>query len=274
MRPSRWQAPLWRDSRKLVEKGVSRRRQLCANLALSGPYACPPQCLCKATSADSPSPLKRASAARRRRGQDDAFRGSNRGRDKTFGYSAIVPLGQQAGESMKLSIGVLVVGSLDWESKEYGEAFRRRLTADDRERIARRTKWRNDRLMEDTASEFCVRVPIRYGRKSITRGGSFTMVFSPEYMSRLGTAKAVRCKRSVISIDDLAAEAMKLWAAESNDTRRGFTALMQRVRRFCASDCGAGKCWRSSAAFHAVWSGWKRVRRRTTLGARAGRAWP
>ena len=26
-----------------------------------------------------------------------------------------------------------------------------------------------------------------------------------------------------------------------------FTALMQRVRRFCASDCGAGKCWRSSA---------------------------
>src|SRR5215813_46629 len=26
-----------------------------------------------------------------------------------------------------------------------------------------------------------------------------------------------------------------------------FTALMRRVRRFCASDCGAGKCWRSSA---------------------------
>src|SRR6266536_6244281 len=43
-----------------------------------------------------------------------------------------------------------------------------------------------------------------------------------------------------------------------------FTALMQRVRRFCASDCGAGKCWRSSVAFRAVWSGWKRVRRRTT----------
>jgi hypothetical protein len=122
---------------------------------------------------------------------------------------------------MKLSIGVLIVGSLDWESKDYGEAFRRRLTADDRERIARRTKWRNDRLMEDVASEFRVRVPIRYGRKSITRGGSFTMVFSPEYVSRLGTAKAVRCKRSVISIDDLAAEAMKLWAAESNDTHRG-----------------------------------------------------
>src|SRR6476661_3129860 len=39
-----------------------------------------------------------------------------------------------------------------------------------------------------------------------------------------------------------------------------FTALMHTVRRFCASDCGAGKCWPSSATFHAVWSGWKRVR--------------
>jgi hypothetical protein len=39
----------------------------------------------------------------------------------------------------------------------------------------------------------------------------------------------------------------------------GFTALMRRVRRLCVSDCGAGNCWRSSAAFHAVWSGWKRV---------------
>src|SRR6516162_1924989 len=46
-----------------------------------------------------------------------------------------------------------------------------------------------------------------------------------------------------------------------------FTALMRRVRRFCVSGCGAGKCWRSSAAFHAVWSGWKRVRRARKLGA-------
>jgi len=39
---------------------------------------------------------------------------------------------------------------------------------------------------------------------------------------------------------------------------------MRRVRRFCASDCGAGKCWRSSAAFRGVWSDWKPVRRGTT----------
>jgi transposase len=43
-----------------------------------------------------------------------------------------------------------------------------------------------------------------------------------------------------------------------------FTALMQRVRRFCVSDCGAGKCWRSSVAFRAAWAGWKRVRRIAT----------
>ncbi len=35
----------------------------------------------------------------------------------------------------------------------------------------------------------------------------------------------------------------------------GTTVLRKRL--------GAGKCWRSSAAFHAVWLGWKRVRRRT-----------
>ena len=49
-----------------------------------------------------------------------------------------------------------------------------------------------------------------------------------------------------------------------------FTALMHGVRRFCVSDCGAGKCWRSSAAFHAVWSGWKRVRRPHYWGRKLG----
>src|SRR5262245_47836290 len=48
-----------------------------------------------------------------------------------------------------------------------------------------------------------------------------------------------------------------------------FTALMRRVRQFCVSDCGAGKCWRSSAAFRAVWSGWKHVRRAITRELRA-----
>ena len=122
---------------------------------------------------------------------------------------------------MKLSIGVLLLGSLDWESKDYGDAFHRRITANDRQRIARRTKWRKERLMSDAASEFYVSAPICYGRKSRTRGDSFTMVFSPEFASRLGRAKAVRCKRDVTSIDDLTSEAMELWVAESSETHRG-----------------------------------------------------
>jgi hypothetical protein len=122
---------------------------------------------------------------------------------------------------MKLSIGVILVGSLDWESKDYGPLFRWQLTPDDRRRIERRTKWRNNRLVED-ADEYRLRVPIRYGRKSgKNRGNTYTMVFSPEFGSRLGTAKAIRCKRDVTSIADLTAEAMELWVAESDETHRG-----------------------------------------------------
>src|SRR5262249_54472496 len=50
---------------------------------------------------------------------------------------------------------------------------------------------------------------------------------------------------------------------------QGATVLRKRLR--------PGKCWRSSAEFHAVWLGWKRVQRRTTgrassprLGTRCG----
>jgi hypothetical protein len=88
---------------------------------------------------------------------------------------------------MKLSIGVIVVGSLDWESKDYGPSFRWKLKPGDAERIERRTKWRNDRLASN-ADEYRLRVPIRYGRKSSNRGNTFTIVFSPEFGSRLGTS--------------------------------------------------------------------------------------
>jgi hypothetical protein len=123
--------------------------------------------------------------------------------------------------SMKLSVGIIVVGSLDWESKDYGASFERKLSADDRRRVARRTAWRNNRLMQHAASQYRVRVPIRYGRKSASRGDTFTMVFSPEMASRLGSAKVIRCRTDVTSIDDLAAEAMELWVAESDETHRG-----------------------------------------------------
>jgi hypothetical protein len=107
---------------------------------------------------------------------------------------------------MKLSIGVIVVGSLDWESKDHGPPFRWKLEPGDAERIEHRTRWRNNRLAKNT--EYRVRVPIRYGRKSGKRENTFTIVFSPEFGNRLGTAKAIRCKRDVTSIADLTAEAV------------------------------------------------------------------
>lgn len=122
---------------------------------------------------------------------------------------------------MKLRIGVLVVGSLDWESKDYGPSFHRELDEKAHAQIDRRTKWRRNRLKSDAASEFVVRVPIRYGRKSCSRGNTFTMVFSPECEERLGIAKAISCAAEVSSIRQLVAEAEELWVAESSSSQRG-----------------------------------------------------
>jgi hypothetical protein len=122
---------------------------------------------------------------------------------------------------MKLKIGVLVVGSLDWESKDYGPAFQRELDDTERRQIDRRTRWRRERLRGDAASEFLVHAPIRYGRKSSSRGNTFTMVFSPECANRIGTAKAIRCNADVSTIGELVAEAEELWGAESSGAQPG-----------------------------------------------------
>jgi hypothetical protein len=122
---------------------------------------------------------------------------------------------------MKLKIGVVVVGSLDWESKDYGPAFQRELDDTERRQIDRRTRWRRERLRGDAASEFLVHAPIRYGRKSSSRGNTFTMVFSPECANCLATAKAIRCNADVSTIGELVAEAEALWGAESSDAQPG-----------------------------------------------------
>ena len=57
-----------------------------------------------------------------------------------------------------LLLGVLIIGSLYWD------------------RACHRTNWRRDRL--DQCRGRHVRAPIRYGRRSKTRGCSYTMVFS------------------------------------------------------------------------------------------------
>src|SRR5215472_14451264 len=99
---------------------------------------------------------------------------------------------------MKLNLGVLLIGSLDWESKDYGGACREELRRHGRSQVRQRLQWRERRLISDAASEFPVRVPIRYGRRSTARNDTFTMVFSPEYNQRLGTAKIIQCKAAVM----------------------------------------------------------------------------
>ena len=87
------------------------------------------------------------------------------------------------------SLGVLIIGSLYWDNSA-------------------REKWRRERL--DLERRRCVRVPIRYGRRSERRGFSYTMVFSaglPE--ADFGTAIVAPCKSQ-----DLIEEAKSLWEAE------------------------------------------------------------
>ena len=90
----------------------------------------------------------------------------------------------------QLSAGVLIIGSLMWDTG--------------------RQAWRDARL--DMTSAQTVTAPIRYGRLSGSRGNTYTMVFSRQ--CKAGHAKVLRCTRSVSTPADLIAEAEALWKAE------------------------------------------------------------
>lgn len=102
---------------------------------------------------------------------------------------------------MKLTVGVLIIGSLYW-------------------RMDQRTIWRRKRL--NAEREWVVRAPIRYGRLSQTR--TYTMVFARLTPDQFGQAKVVQCRRHITSPFELVEEAEWLWSAESN-----------RVPRLCTS---------------------------------------
>ena len=92
---------------------------------------------------------------------------------------------------MAMQIGVLMIGSLYWDS------------------TPRRRTWRRDHLDFDRQQK--TRVPIRYGRRSTRRGDTYTMVFSSGLREeQFGTAIAVPFKS-----EDLVEEAEHLWAAEA-----------------------------------------------------------
>jgi len=97
--------------------------------------------------------------------------------------------------------GVLAIGSLYWCSDPS------------------RTTWRSSRLRQD--QEHSVLVPIRYGRKSRSRQGTYTMVFSLLCLRRshgLGVAKAIPLRNDTQTSDELISEAELMWAAECRST--------------------------------------------------------
>ncbi|MEX0916172.1 MAG: hypothetical protein WDZ60_09775, partial [Wenzhouxiangellaceae bacterium] len=74
-----------------------------------------------------------------------------------------------------------------------------------------RADWRKERL--NTAASIPVRAPIYYGRKSRSRGDSYTMTFRRDDPS--GVAILIPCQRRIESINDLNDEAAALWKAEA-----------------------------------------------------------
>lgn len=98
--------------------------------------------------------------------------------------------------TLTLRCGVLIVGSLLWKEDEIGI----------------RAAWRDNRL--DLAAMTQVEAHVRYGRRSQTWGGTFTMILDPAAPG--GRALLAPCKAGIHSIDDVLAEVRQLWSAEGN----------------------------------------------------------
>jgi hypothetical protein len=103
-------------------------------------------------------------------------------------------------EHKRLSIGVLIIGSLYWDD--------------------RRQPWRSARL--NMGESYTVSIRIRYGRRSQGRDDTYTMVFSEQ--AGEGRAKIVRCYRDIVNPPDLDVETNELWAAERNISSDGLIA--------------------------------------------------
>ncbi len=95
--------------------------------------------------------------------------------------------------------GILVVGSLLWDP------------SDERE------EWRETRFSLGRCVS--VQVPIYYGRRSSSRGNTYTMTFDEG--NGWGRAVLIPCAATVDTVEDLVAEAQALWGAEFAAARPG-----------------------------------------------------
>lgn len=90
--------------------------------------------------------------------------------------------------------GIIILGSLLWDSKTTG-----------------RDEWRASRI--DVSARVQVQMPIYYGRKSSTRGSTYTMTFRDNKSA--GRAWVVPCIARIKTIENLIGEANALWRAEA-----------------------------------------------------------
>lgn len=91
-----------------------------------------------------------------------------------------------------MKAAILIVGSLLWDDS------------------SNRAKWRRERLIIEGSVPSST--PIRYGRQSMSRGNTYTMVLDQD--AEVGIAKLVPCRHPITNLNDLVKEACRLWKAE------------------------------------------------------------
>ena len=120
-----------------------------------------------------------------------------------------------------MSVGVLIIGSLYWEPD----------ASPPTEKSRARKNWQTDRLNLNAKKN--VSVPIRYGRRSSSRGCSYTMVISPVLRKeQFGRGIVIPCNKRANGVEDLIEEAEHLWAAERG---KEWTALRDNEKCISAS---------------------------------------
>jgi hypothetical protein len=122
--------------------------------------------------------------------------------------------------------GILVIGSLLWDHNNG------------------RPEWRDQRL--DFAGSVRAGAPIFYGRKSRTRGDTYTMCVGGD--RPLGHAICLPCKARICTPSDLHSEALSLWKAEAPNSNNTIGAKWGHVAAIFRGDeveRAMGDCWDS-----------------------------